>query len=51
MSRDETTALGIEAAEIGLIEECTEEFGPHEDHSDCQRMLDLMNAPYPDETD
>ena len=26
------------------IERCTEEFGPHEDHSECERIMDGMNG-------
>lgn len=36
---------------LGLFQECLNEFGPHSDHSDCERILADMNAPYPDEID
>jgi hypothetical protein len=28
--------------EAGVISECELEFGPHSDHSDCERMLSVM---------
>ena len=37
--------------DAGTISRCEFEFGPHDDHDDCERMLYEMNAPMPDETD
>lgn len=31
--------------------ECILEFGPHEDHSDCERILADMNVTIPDDFD
>lgn len=33
------------------IDECLAEFGPHEDHEDCARIIAEMSAGYPDEYD
>ncbi len=37
--------------DAGLNTLCEFEFGPHDEHSDCEWTLDAMNAPYPDERD
>ena len=55
--RDEWLAGNATAADerdlfdSGEITECEYEFGPHEDHSDCERMLDDMDADYADDYD
>jgi hypothetical protein len=37
--------------ELGLFQECLSEFGPHEDHEECNWLIAQMNAPYPDYPD
>jgi hypothetical protein len=41
---DMTTAEERKFFEAGVISECEFEFGPHEDHSDCDRILSVMGG-------
>ena len=51
MTHDEWVQTGCNTAaeeralyDAGVITACEYEFGPHEDHSDCDRMLDEMQV-------
>lgn len=45
-------ALPLEQqADLGLFQDCLSEFGPHDDHTECEWILAGMSPTYPDETD
>lgn len=44
LNESTVTAEEIALRDAGLIGDCEFEFGPHDDHSDCDRMVDLMTT-------